>query len=130
MKKAYHISKAVCLAAYLIFMYQLYRMCWLGGLRRHLPVLAVSGVVSFICCVLWIFFRIRAKEKKEVCKKGMLFWLELLLFVLGTAYFGGKIVYSAIPYYGALSWKIDELKRKKQYFWNMIISLRTAQRGY
>ena len=113
MKKAYHISKAVCLAAYLIFMYQLYRMCWLGGLRRHLPVLAVSGVVSFICCVLWIFFRIRAREKKEVCKKGILFWMELLLFILGTAYFGGKIVYSAIPYHGALSWKIDELKRKK-----------------
>lgn len=114
MKKAYQICKAICLAAYLIFVYRLYRMCLLGGLRRHLPVLVVSGAVSFICCILWIFFRIRAKEKGEVSGKGMLFWMELFLFILGTAYFGGKIVYSAMPYHGALAWKLDELRRKKE----------------
>ena len=114
MKKAYQISKAVCLAAYLIFMYQLYNMCRLGGLRRHLPLLAVSGAVGFIFFILWIFFRIRAKVKEELPRKGILFWMELLLFILGTAYFGGKIVYSAMPYHGALAWKLDELQRKKE----------------
>ena len=114
MKKAYQISKAVCLAAYLIFMYQLYNMCRLGGLRRHLPLLAVSGAVGFIFFILWIFFQIRAKVKEELPRKGILFWMELLLFILGTAYFGGKIVYSAMPYHGALAWKLDELQRKKE----------------
>ena len=114
MKKAYQISKAVCLAAYLIFMYQLYNMCRLGGLRRHLPLLAVSGAVSFIFCVLWAFFRISAKENGELSGKGILFWMELLLFILGTSYFCGRIVYSAMPYHGALAWKLDELQRKKE----------------
>ena len=28
--------------------------------------------------------------------------------------FGGRIVYSAVPYHGALSWKLDEWMRKKE----------------
>ena len=114
MKKAYQICKAICLASYLFFMYLLCRLCRLGGLNRYLLPLAVSGSVSFLFCVLWVFSRIRAKEEGERPGKGILFWAEILLFILGTAYFGGKIVYSATPYHGALAWKLDELQRKKE----------------
>ena len=37
-----------------------------------------------------------------------------LLVFLAAVYFGGRIIYSAIPYHGALSGKIDEWRRKKQ----------------
>lgn len=113
MKKAYESCKIICLAAYLFFMYQLYRLCWSGGVRSHLPVLAVSGAVTFIFCVLGIFFRVQAKERGELGGNRLVIVAELLLFLLGTEFFGGKIIYSAVPYHGALSWKIDELKRKK-----------------
>lgn len=42
------------------------------------------------------------------------FWLEILLAFSGTIYFGGNIVYSALPYHGALSWKIDAWRRQKE----------------
>lgn len=34
--------------------------------------------------------------------------------MLGTIYFGGRIIYSAIPYNGHLSWKLDELWKKRE----------------
>lgn len=115
MKTKYQICKALCLAGYLYFLYQLYHLCRLGGLRSHLVPLAVSMAVCFVSFVCWIFFRVRARENGEPGSGGkLLFWAELLLFLLGTAYFGGKIVYSAMPYNGALAWKVDEFRKKKE----------------
>lgn len=36
-----------------------------------------------------------------------------MVVFLATVYFGGRIVYSAIPYHGALSWRIDAWRRQK-----------------
>lgn len=116
MKKGYQISKAVCLVSYLYFLWRLYRLFWLGGLRNHLIPLGVSAVICFISCVLWVFFRIKAKENGELEEgKKLQFLAGLAIFLLGTAYFGGRIVYTAMPYNGALSWKLDELLHKKTF---------------
>lgn len=44
----------------------------------------------------------------------IVFKIEILVLVMGNLYFAGRIVYSAIPYHGALSWKIDEWMHKKE----------------
>ena len=38
----------------------------------------------------------------------------MILLIAATLFFGGRIVYSAVPYHGALSWKLDEWMRKKR----------------
>ena len=38
----------------------------------------------------------------------------MILLIAATLFFGGRIVYSAVPYHGALSWKLDEWMRKKE----------------
>lgn len=38
----------------------------------------------------------------------------MILLIAATLFFGGRIVYSAIPYHGALSWELDEWMRKKE----------------
>ena len=55
-------------------------------------------------------------EKKEpVQKKSYVWlWLGIAVMAVATVYFGGRIIYSGLPYNGALSWKIDELRNKRK----------------
>ena len=39
-------------------------------------------------------------------------WIVVLVLI--TVFFGYRIVYSAIPYNGALSWKVDEWLHKRE----------------
>lgn len=43
-----------------------------------------------------------------------MFWGKCIVVVALTILFGGRIIYSAIPYNGALSWKIDEWRNQKK----------------
>ena len=65
--------------------------------------------------ILWLVSR-RNNQKKDSEKsvKKRIFQIEVSLFIIATLFFGGRIVYSAIPYQGALSWEIDEWMRKKE----------------
>lgn len=70
------------------------------------------------CCVffiLWLIFRKHNEHKQEEALKNKknIFYMEVVLFFLATFYFSGRIIYSALPYNGALSWKIDEWMRKR-----------------
>lgn len=42
------------------------------------------------------------------------FQIEMIIFIGATLFFGGRIIYAAIPYNGALSWKIEDLWHKKE----------------
>ena len=90
-------------------------MCQYGGLRNHLPILILGTIALTLTSLLWL---ISKRYKYEVVsnssRRTILFRVEIIVFILATLYFGGRMIYSAIPYNGALSWEIDELLRKKE----------------
>jgi hypothetical protein len=62
--------------------------------------------------VLWVISRKNKQEEASENRKNIVL-IEILLFFIVTAYFAGQIIYSAIPYNGALAWKIDDWMRKR-----------------
>ena len=115
MKYFYQILREISLFFYLFILYQVWHLCQYGGVRRHLAILLFGGFVFLISFIFGIFLK-RGKLEgfPRSSHKKKLFCLEMILFFIGTFLFGGKIIYSAIPYNGALSWKIDEWMRKKE----------------
>lgn len=115
MKYIYKICGKVSLVFYIFTLYQLWHLCQYGGLRRHMPTLA-SGIIAFgVTFILWLISkRYKQKSDSENSTKKKIFYIEVLLIIIATLFFGGRMVYSAIPYHGALSWKIDEWMRKKE----------------
>lgn len=102
MKSSYQIFRKISLLCYLFAMYQLWYLCQYGGMRRHLLLLlaGVAGLlVSLILCL--VFKKKDAQDSTERKSKTTIFKIELIIFLVGTIYFGGRIVYSAIPYHGA-----------------------------
>lgn len=65
--------------------------------------------------VLWLISK-RHNQEVNSGDNGnkKLFYTEMILLIAATLFFGGRIVYSAVPYHGALSWKLDEWMRKKE----------------
>lgn len=115
MKIIYKYFGKFSLFCYLVFLHRTWRLCQYGAVRRDLPVWGISMAGFGICFILWLISKRsvqRETAKKKIHKK--ILYIEVLLAIAGTLYFGGRIVYSAIPYHGALSWKIDELKRRKK----------------
>lgn len=115
MKYIYKICGKISLLFYIFILYQLWHLCQYGGLRRHLPVL-ITGVAGFlITLILWLVSRKYKREDVSKSRAGrMIFLIEIFIFLIGTLCFGGSIIYSATPYHGALSWKMDEWTRKKE----------------
>ncbi len=115
MKLINKVCGKIGLLSYLFCLYYLWHLCQYGGIRRHLPFIVCGASVFLMTFVWWLisWFMVRKGATKSRASR-ILFRLELLLFLAGTFYFGGRIVYSAIPYNGALSWKVQEWFRKKE----------------
>ncbi len=105
------ISGKLALFFYIITLYYSWHLCQYGGVKRHLSML-VLGIAGMI--VVFIFGAIAKSKEKERNTSQKIFYVELVIFLVFSIWFAGKIVYSAIPYHGALSWKIDEWMRKKE----------------
>ena len=115
MKNIYKICGKVSLICYLLLIYQIWHLCQYGGVKSHLPILVVAAVGFIVSLVLWLVSRsIYGKTDSIGSKKNKIFYVELLIIIIATVGFGGLIGYSAIPYNGALSWKIDDLFHKKK----------------
>lgn len=116
-KIAYCMSGIISIICYILLAYQFWHLCQYGGLRSHLPVMTVL-IFLFVAAgaIRLVTGRFRRKEKKEEKtdrKKHVGMWMGLAVVVAATIYFGGRILYSALPYNGALSWKIEEWRNKK-----------------
>ncbi len=115
MKYIYKITGKVSLLFYISNLYQLWHLCQYGSLRSHIPVL-VLGIIGLVgTLVLWLISR-RYNQKVDLRdnQNKKFFYMEMILLIAATLFFGGRIVYSAIPYHGALSWELDEWMRKKE----------------
>lgn len=102
------------IAFYFLFLYQAWKICQYGGVRRNLPILLLAVVGGIICAVLLLCSGRKKREKEIKGKKNALFIAEIIVVLLVTGYFGVRIVYAAIPYNGRLSWEIDEFLHKKE----------------
>lgn len=104
MKYIYKITGKVSLILYIFMLYQFWHLCQYGGLRRHIPMLAL-GIIGLVgTVVLWLISK-RHNQEVNSGDNGnkKLFYTEMILLIAATLFFGGRIVYSAVPYHGALS---------------------------
>lgn len=105
----------ICLVFYSFLLYNLWHLCQYGGVRSHLPEIAV-GILGFVITFgLWVLAR---KAEKTVEEKGAsersVLHIEFIIALVVTLFAGGGIAYAAVPYHGALSWKLDEWQHKKE----------------
>lgn len=115
MKYIYKICIAIQLGIYIFSLYQIWHLCQYGGLRSHMSALflGLTGfVITFILGLILRRYSIKEKGEGQAEKKRL--HITGILFIAATIFFGGKLIYAAIPYHGALSWKLDEWMRKKE----------------
>ncbi|SHH02358.1 hypothetical protein SAMN02745245_00370 [Anaerosphaera aminiphila DSM 21120] len=130
-KQIKNILVVVLLVIYVFFIYQVWELCQYGGLYSHLIRIVPALCILLVGLVIWIFLRFNLLKNNEKHSSNRYFSLLTLIgFISITLFFGGKIVYSAIPYNGALSWKLDEFCRKKRFHLLTIIYMKMAWKVY
>ncbi len=115
MKRNSQIFQTLSLLFYLLTLSQLWSLCWYGGLRRHMSLLVLGFLgtsVSLLICL--IRKRKNSETGSEPVQKRRRIRLDVAAAVLASLFFGGGIIYSAVPYHGALSWKIEEWTHKRE----------------
>ena len=110
MKVIHKISPVLILAGYFYVLYEGYFLCQFGGVRYHGQKMAVGAAVMAVGFFFWLITRKKAKEQ-QAGKKQYLWIAELVAAAAATIICGAAVIRTAIPYNGALSWKIDEWRR-------------------
>ena len=110
MKKISNICGFIGIAIYAVLLIRISNLCQYGGTKVDLIPILILGVVL----IATFIFGIVSSRKEEKIENGKLFWGKCIVVVALTILFGGRIIYSAIPYNGALSWKIDEWRNQKK----------------
>lgn len=101
-----NIIDSILLILYTLCFYTLWQLCQWGGVRSHLKRLLPLVALLFIGILIKLLLRhrgFRAPYRRA----------RITFFVVITLYFGARIVYSAIPYHGQLSWKIQDILHHK-----------------
>lgn len=115
MKIIYQTTGKISLFFYLFTFYQIWHLCQYGGVRNHLSMLLFGTLGFLISFILWLISKkAKGKDSSENKLKKKVFWIEIIVILIGTIYFGSRIIYSAIPYNGVLSWKINEWTKEKE----------------
>jgi phosphoenolpyruvate carboxykinase (ATP) len=110
MKVIHKISPVLILAGYFYVLYEGYFLCQFGGVRYHGQKMAVGAAVMAVGFFFWLITRKKAKEQ-QAGKKQYLWIAELVAAAAATIICGAAVIRTAIPYNGALSWKIYEWRR-------------------
>ena len=110
MKVIHKISPVLILAGYFYILYEGYFLCQFGGVRYHGQKMAVGAAVMAVGFLIWLITRKKAKEQ-QAGKKQYLWIAELVAAAAATIICGAAVIRTAIPYNGALSWKIYEWRR-------------------
>lgn len=89
MKYIYKITGKVSLILYIFMLYQFWHLCQYGGLRRHIPMLAL-GIIGLVgTVVLWLISK-RHNQEVNSGDNGnkKLFYTEMILLIAATLFFG------------------------------------------
>ena len=111
MKVIHKISPVLILAGYFYVLYEGYFLCQFGGVRYHGQKMAVGAAVMAVGFLFWLITRKKGKKNSGRGKKQYLWIAELVAAGAATIICGAAVIRTAIPYNGALSWKIDEWRR-------------------
>lgn len=106
-KKLKPLVDYIILVLYSICMYILWKLCKLGGIHYWLRMMLPFVILLIILLLVRLILRHRGY-------RASYFKFRLVLFVAISLVFGGMIVHTAIPYNGALSWKIDDFLNHKK----------------
>ena len=82
MKYIYKITGKVSLILYIFMLYQFWHLCQYGGLRRHIPMLAL-GIIGLVgTVVLWLISK-RHNQEVNSGDNGnkKLFYTEMILLI-------------------------------------------------
>lgn len=101
---------------YLSFLYVLWHFAKYGDVAGHLPWLTLTGVGCVGGWILWAAVRKKAPVIRSR-RRRLLFAVELTVFCVATVWWGKCIADTAVPYRGALSWKIDAWRNEKEVPW-------------
>ena len=110
MKVIHKIGPVLILLGYFYILYEGYFLCQFGGVRYHGQKMAVGAAVMAVGFLFWLITRKKAKEQ-QAGKKQYLWIAELVAAGAATIICGAAVIRTAIPYNGALSWKIYEWRR-------------------
>lgn len=97
----------IILILYAICMYILWKLCELGGMRYWMKIMLPFAVLLIILLIIRLVLRYRGY-------RASYFKFRLVLFAVISLTFGGMIIHAAIPYNGALSWKVDDFFNHKK----------------
>lgn len=92
----------ILLLLYTACLYTLWQLCQWGGVRSHLRRLLPLAALLLILLIVKLVLRHKGFRAPYVHAR-------FAAFAGLTLIFGGLIAYSAVPYNGQLSWKIDDL---------------------
>ena len=97
----------ILLLLYTACFYTLWQLCQWGGVRSHLRRLLPLAALLLITLIVKLVLQHRGFRAPYIHAR-------VAAFAGITMIFGGLILYSAIPYHGQLSWKIDDLLHHKK----------------
>ncbi|MDD2979008.1 MAG: hypothetical protein PHN80_03470 [Hespellia sp.] len=99
---------------YLLALYHVWQLCQYGGMISNIIRILFDILALVVCIVLWLIsYSAKPKEPggNRVNKKVLA--AEIIVCLIGTMFFGARIVYSAAAYQGKLSWKLDQIKNER-----------------
>lgn len=110
------LTNPIFLVAYCILFYEGYTLCQFGRFNNNISI--------FLGCLLIIFLVIFYSVARFILKRNVMIkennkyksiWntVAIVIIIISTLFYGYKIVYSAIPYNGKLSWYLQDLKNKR-----------------
>lgn len=99
-------SGKFCVLFYLLVLFHLSNLCMYGGLTFNLLLIFLTMGCLIAAFAVWFT---SGKHEKGKFRPAM-----IVLLVMGTLIFGIRIVYSAIPYNGELSWFLDDIVSRKK----------------
>ena len=100
-------SGKFCVLFYLLVLFHVSNLCMYGGIVLNTILIFISMGCLIGSFAVW-FTSQNDHEQKKFKPLG------IVLMILGTLIFGARIIFSAIPYNGELSWVIDDIMSNKK----------------
>lgn len=100
-------SDYIILFLYAACMYLLWKLCLLGDLRYWMRIMLPFAILLTVLVVIRLVLRARGYKASH-------FKVRMGCFVAITLIFAAMIIHTAIPYNGALSWKVDDYFNHKK----------------